>query len=118
MPFDVKIASCLHLPKAALLGQGCVSSGEAKNTYGTGEKQIPSSSKNNGCITLLIKQNLLKLDSDLNKKRLLCRLFHVIQHWEGGGHLNAWAPDHCCLSGDKKQYHSVVIVLFLAPSVL
>ena len=38
-PFDVKFASYLHLPKAALLGQGCVSSGEAKNTYGTGEKQ-------------------------------------------------------------------------------
>ena len=45
MPFNVKIASCLHLPKAALLGQGCVSSGEAKNTYGTGENRIGDQAK-------------------------------------------------------------------------
>ena len=59
MPFNVKIASCLHLPKAALLGQGCVSSGEAKNTYGTGKDRIGDQAKN-ACMTLLTKQNLLK----------------------------------------------------------
>ena len=73
-------------------------------------------------MTLVTKLNTLKLDSDPNKKSQkrfeLCRLLHVVQHREGGGHLNAWASDHCCLSGDKKQYHSVVIVLILVPSVL
>ena len=102
LPFNVKIASCLHLPKAALLGQGCVSSGEAKNTYGTGAKTESVIKQKISFLVLQEKKNRISHLLIISKKTWLAQLIRSL------------LPNHKVDPGTLPRFECLCVIFFSA----